>query len=124
MSNRTVFRRHKEPRKYDAVIWGHIESIMNRRNNPLSLVVATCEPLGTCPVECVVGENIRIAKGVERLRLEEIRPGEFVVATFREHAGWLEAERIDGIVFKPDSAIGLREETRPSPSTTGGIPWR
>lgn len=91
-------------------IWGHIESIVNRRNIPASLVVKTRTSLGTYRIECVVGANAKMAKGSERLSVEEIHPGEFVVATLREHAGWLEAERIDVIVFGSDSAIGLGEE--------------
>jgi hypothetical protein len=51
-----------------------------------------------------------MAKGSERLSLEDIRPGEFVMTTLREHDGWLEAERIDVIVVGIDSAIGLGEE--------------
>jgi hypothetical protein len=96
------------------IIWGDIESIVNRRNIPPSLVVKTRTPLGTCRIECVVGENAKMAKGFKRLSLEDIRPGEFVVATLREYDGWLEAERIDVIVFGIDSAIGLGEERIPT----------
>ena len=92
------------------IIWGHIESIVNRRNILPGLVIKTRTPLGTCRIECVVGANAKVAKGFERLSLEDIRPGEFVVATLREHDGWLEAERIDVIVFGIDSAIALGEE--------------
>jgi hypothetical protein len=92
------------------IIWGHIESIVNRRNIPPSLVVITRTPQGTCRIECVVGANAIMAKGFERLSLEDIRSGEFVVASLREHDGSLEAERIDVIVFGIDSAIGLSEE--------------
>ena len=97
-------------RKMMSIIWGHIESIANRRNIPPSLVVKTRTPLGTCRFECVVGPNAKMAKGSERLGLEDIRPGEFVVATLKEHVGWPEAERIDVILFGLDSAIGAGEE--------------
>lgn len=50
-----------------------------------------------------------MARGTERLSLEEIQPGQFVVVALKEHAGWLGAERSDVIVFPIDSAIGLRE---------------
>jgi hypothetical protein len=93
-----------------SVIWGHIESIVNRRDIPPSLVVKTRTPLDTYCIECVVGKNTKMARGFERLSLEDIRPGEFVVAILREHDGWLEAERIDVTVFGINSAIGLGEE--------------
>jgi len=48
-------------------------------------------------------------KGFERLSLDEIRPGDFVVATLAEHAGWLETERIEVIVFRNDSVMGVGE---------------
>ena len=97
------------------VIWGHVESVVNRRNVPPSVVVKTRTPLGTYRTECVVGAHTGMARGFERLSVEEIlRPGEFVVATLREHAGWLEAERIDVIIFQIDSAIEIREEGIPT----------
>jgi hypothetical protein len=102
------------------VVWGHVESIVNRRNNPPSPVVSMCEPLGTCRVESIAGENTTITIGFERLRLEEIRPAKFVVATVREHAGWLEPEWIDGIFFNTHSAIELREESMPTNSAGRG----
>jgi hypothetical protein len=80
-----------------------------------------CEPLGTCRVESIAGENTTITIGFERLRLEEIRPAKFVVATVREHAGWLEPEWIDGIFFNTHSAIELREESMPTNSA--GRDW-
>jgi hypothetical protein len=56
-----------------------------------------------------VGAGARILKGFERLSLDEIRPGDFVVATLAEHAGWLETERIEVIVFRNDSVMGVGE---------------
>lgn len=52
-------------------------------------------------------------RGPKRLSVEELRVGEFVVATLRVHAGWLEAEQIDVIKFGTDS---------PSPPAKEGIP--
>lgn len=100
----------------------HVESIVNRRNIP-PIVVKTQTPLG------MYLSNVSLDRTPQWLKassvgLEEIRPGEFLVAALREHTEWLEAEGINVIIFNTDSAIGLREETRPSPSTTGGIPWR
>lgn len=95
------------------IIWGHIESIVNRQNIPPSLVIKTRTPLGTCRIGCVIGANAKMAKGSERLSVEDIRPGEFVVATLKEHVGWLEAERIDVVLFGIDSAIGVGEERIP-----------
>lgn len=65
------------------IIRGHIESIVNRRNIPLSLVVKTRTPLSTCRIECAVGANAKMAKSFERLSLEDIRAGEFLVATLK-----------------------------------------
>ena len=48
-------------------------------------------------------------KGFERLNLDEIRPGDFVVATLAEHSGWLETERIEVIIFQNDSVMGVGE---------------
>lgn len=96
------------------VIWGHVESVVNRRNVPPSVVVSTRSPFGKLRIECVVGVDTRMARGFERLSVEEIRPGEFVVATLKEHAGWMEAERIDVIIFQIDSAIEFREEQIPT----------
>jgi len=97
-----------------SVIRGHIESIVNVPNIPPSLVVVMRDPLGTYRIECVIGKNTGIARDFERLRLDEIRPGEFVEIAFREHAGWLEAERIDVIRFPIESDIGVREEKLPT----------
>jgi hypothetical protein len=91
------------------MIYGHVESVVNRQDIPPSLIVRTRTSLGTSRVECIVGEHTRMTRGTERLSVGEIRPGEFVVATLRVHAGWLEAERIDIIKLKIDSAIAIRE---------------
>jgi hypothetical protein len=48
-------------------------------------------------------------KDFERLSLDEIRPGDFVVATITEHSDWLEAERVEVIVFRNDSVMGVGE---------------
>ena len=69
----------------------------------------TRTPLGTRRTECIVGGGARILKGFERLNLDEIRPGDFVVATLAEHSGWLETERIEVIIFRNDSVMGVGE---------------
>jgi hypothetical protein len=91
------------------VIWGHVESVVNQPESPPSLVLSTRIPFGTRRTECIVGEGARILKGFERLNLDAIRPGDFVVATIAEHAGWLETERIEVIVFRNDSVMGVGE---------------
>lgn len=91
------------------MISGHVESVVNRPNIPPSLVVKSRTSLGTYFTECVVGEHTRICRSIERVRLGDIRPGEFVVATLRVHTGWLEAERIDIVKLSIDSAIGIGE---------------
>lgn len=91
------------------VIWGHVESVVNQPKSPPSLVLNTRIPLGTRRTECIVGAGARILKGFERLSLDEIRPGDFVVATIAEHSGWLETERIEVIVFRNDSVMGVGE---------------
>lgn len=91
------------------MIYGHIKSVVNRPNIPPSLVVRARTSVGTYLLECIVGEHTRIARGSERLTLEEVRNGEFVVAALREHAGWLDAERIDIIKLGIDSGIGIGE---------------
>jgi hypothetical protein len=53
--------------------------------------------------------GVRILKGFEPLSLDEIRSGDFVIATITEHAGWVEAERIEVIVFQHDSVMGVGE---------------
>ena len=68
-------------------IWGHVESVVNQPKSPPSLVLNTRTPLGTRRTECIVGVGTRILKGFERLSLDEIRPGDFVVATLAEHSG-------------------------------------
>ena len=56
-----------------------------------------------------MGVGVRILKGFEPLSLDEIRSGDFVIATITEHAGWVEAERIEVIVFQHDSVMGVGE---------------
>jgi hypothetical protein len=90
-------------------IWGHVESVVNQPTSPLSLVLSTRAILGTRRTECIVGVGVRILKGVERMNLDDIRPGDFVVATITEHAGWLEAERIEVIIFRNDVVLGVGE---------------
>jgi len=53
--------------------------------------------------------DTRILKGFERLNIDEIRPGDFVVATIAKHVGWLETERIEVIIFRNDSVMGVGE---------------
>jgi len=65
--------------------------------------------IGICRTECIVGLGARIFKGFERLNLDEIRPGDFVVATLAEHSGWLETENIEVITFRNDSVMGVGE---------------
>jgi hypothetical protein len=48
----------------------------------------------------MVGMDTRILKGFERLSFNEIRPGDFVIATITEHSDWLETQRIEVIVFE------------------------
>jgi len=48
-------------------------------------------------------------KGLERLSLDEIRPGDFVIATIAEHSDWLETQRIEVIVFRHDAVMGVGE---------------
>jgi len=90
-------------------IWGHVESVMNRPEYPPSLVLNTRTPLGARRTECIVGVGARIFKGFERLKLDEILPGDFVVATLAEHSGWLETENIEVITFRHDSVMGVGE---------------
>ena len=92
-----------------SAIWGHVESVVNQPKYPPSLVLNTRTPLGTRRTECIVGVDTRILKGFERLKLDEIRPGDFVVATLAEHSGWLETERIEVIIFRNDSVMGVGE---------------
>lgn len=96
------------------MIHGHIESVINRSTILLSLVVRTRTSLGTDRLECVIGTNSRINRGSTRLSVEELRVGEYVVATLRVHAGWLEVEQIDVIKLGIDSAIGLSGENIPT----------
>ena len=85
-----------------SAIWGHVESVVNQPEYPPSLVLNTRTPLGTRRTECILGMDTRILKGFEPLNLDEIRPGDFVVATLSEHSGWLETERIEVIIFRND----------------------
>lgn len=81
-----------------SAIWGHVESVVNQPKSLPRLVLNMRTLLGTaCRTECNVGVDTRILKGFERLNLDEIRPGDFVVATLAEHSGLLEAERIEVI---------------------------
>jgi len=48
-------------------------------------------------------------KGFERLNLDEIRPGDFVIATIAEHSDWLETKKIEIIVFRDNSLMGVGE---------------
>ena len=92
-----------------SAIWGHVESVVNQTKYPPSLVLNTRTPAGAHRTECIVGVNARILKGFERLNLDQIRPGDFVVVTFAEHSGWLEIERIEVVVFRNDSVMGVGE---------------
>ena len=92
-----------------SAIWGHVESVVNRQKSPPSLVLNSRTAVGACRTECIVGVGARIFKGFERLKLDDIRPGDFVVATLAEHSGWLETERIEVIVFRDDSVLGVVE---------------
>jgi len=92
-----------------SAIWGHIESVVTQPTSPPRLVLNTRTPLGTRRTECIVGVGARILKGFERMNLDDIRPGDFVVATLAEHAGWLETDRIEVISFRNDSVMGVGE---------------
>ena len=92
-----------------SAIWGHVESVVNQPECPPSLVLNTRASVGARRTECIVGVRANIFKGVERLKLDEIRPGDFVVATLAEHSGWLEIERIEVIIFRNDSVMGVGE---------------
>lgn len=92
-----------------SAIWGDVESVVNQPKSPPRLVLNMRTPLGTCSTECIVGVDARILKSSERLNLDEIRPGDFVVATIAEHSGLLEAERIEVIVFRNDAVMGVGE---------------
>ena len=91
------------------VIWGHVESVMNQPTSPPSLVLNTRIPFGTRRTNCIVGLGTRILKGFERLSLDKIRPGDFVVPTLAEHSGLLETERIEVIIFRNNSVMGVGE---------------
>jgi hypothetical protein len=92
-----------------SAIWGYVEAVVNRPKSPSSLVLTTRTPLGARRTECIVGVGARILKGFERLSLDEIRPGDFVVATLAKYSGWLETERIEVIIFQNDSVMGVGE---------------
>ncbi len=91
------------------VIWGHVESVMNQPTSPPSLVLNTRIPFGTRRTDCIVGLGTRILKGFERLSLDEIRPGDFVVPTLADHSGLLETERIEVIIVRNNSVMGVSE---------------
>jgi hypothetical protein len=81
-----------------SAIWGHVESVVYQPKYRPNLVLNTRTPLGIRRTECVVGVDTRILKGYAQLNLDEIRPGDFVMATLAEHSGRLETERIEVIV--------------------------
>jgi hypothetical protein len=93
-----------------SAIWGHVESVVDQPECPPSLVLNTRTSVVARRTECIVGVGARILKGFEQLSLDEIRPGDFVVATLAEHSGWLETERIEAITFRNDSVMGVGEE--------------
>ena len=82
------------------VIWCHVESVVNQPTSPPSLVLNMRTPFATRRSKCMVGMDTRILKGFERLSFNEIRPGDFVIATITEHSDWLETQRIEVIVFE------------------------
>lgn len=82
-----------------------------------ALVVTTTSPLGTRHTELLVREDTDILKGVQRLQLDEILPGEFMVApveTGRSYGGR------SGLIssFFPNGMIITQERCRRSP-----FPW-
>lgn len=91
------------------VIWGHVESVVNQPTSPPSLLLSTRTTFGTRRTKCIVGLGTRILKGFERLNLDEIRPGDFVIATIAEHSDWLETKKIEVIVFRDNSLMGVSE---------------
>lgn len=91
-----------------SAIWGHVESVVNRTKHPPSLVLNTRTSLGARRTECIVRVGARTFKDFERLKLDEIGPGDFVVAPLVEHSSWLEAESIEVITFRNDSVMGVR----------------
>lgn len=92
-----------------SAIWGHVESVVNQPKSLPSLRLNMRTLVGTCRTECMVGVDTRILKDFAPLNLNEIRPGDFVVATLAEHSGFLETERIDVIIFRNDSVMGVGE---------------
>jgi len=90
-------------------IWGYVESVVNQPKSPPSLVLSTRTTFGTGRTKCIVGVGVRILKDVERLSLDEICPGDFVIATITEHSDWLEAQSIEVITFRNDSVMGAGE---------------
>lgn len=92
-----------------SAIRDHVEAVVNQPKSPPSLVPTTRTPLGARRTECIVGVVARILRGIERLNLDEIRPGDFVVANLAEHSGWLETERIEVILFRNESVMGAGE---------------
>jgi len=92
-----------------SAIWGHVESVVNQPKSLPSLALNMRTPLETCRTKCIVGVDTMILKSSERLNLDKIRPGDFVVSTLAEHSGLLEAERIEVIIFRNDSVMGVGE---------------
>ena len=90
-------------------IWGHVESIVNQPKSPPRLVLSTRTTFGTRRSKCIVGVGVRILRGGERLTLDEIRPGDFVVATITEHSDWLETQSIEIVTCRNDSVMGVGE---------------
>jgi hypothetical protein len=81
-----------------SAIWGHVELVVNQPKCPSSLVLNARTSEGARRIECIVGVDTKIQRGFERLKFDEIRAGDFVVATLAEHSGRLETERIEVIV--------------------------
>lgn len=92
-----------------SAIWGHVESVVNQPKSSPSLVLSTRTAVGARRTECIVGVDTKIQRGFERLNLDDIRPGDFVVATLAERSSWLEIERIEVIMFQDDLAMGVGE---------------
>jgi len=82
-----------------SAIWGHVDSVTTKSTGTSTLVVTTTSPSGTRYTELLVQEDTDILKGFQRLQLDEILPGEFVVATVEEQAGQWWTQRIDIIIF-------------------------
>ncbi|THJ25341.1 MAG: hypothetical protein CAF45_001325 [Nitrospira sp. CG24E] len=92
-----------------SVIWGHVELVVNRSETLPILILNTRISLGIRHTQCNVGVGARILKGFERVNLDQIHRGDFVVVTLAEHTGCLEAERIEVIIFQKDPVMGVGE---------------